>query len=526
MKHRCTKSGEFKLGFQLNMQIIADGLEDRFKEVSFYSEEDSCRLDGVKILAGDRGLKSNYVYMMYGHDVKEAFSTYEGIAFVVVGKADVSFFPENSPIVQVSDSCGFLEVLDVIQDTFEKYKKWDWDLQRALTSEKPLDEILMASMEIFQNPMFIHDTNFFILSSPRYVPGMLIWDTDPRTGCRMVPMSTINDFKVDLEYLEGLSKKEPMIFSAEQRGYRILYTNLWCFGRYEGRILVDELQSLIRPGHLYAMEYLGKFIEQCMQKKELCWLGIGNEMEQFFSDLLSKKIQDKQQAMNYLQLLSWNLDDHYLCLQVITEQKDFRLVSSSVTLGQINAQISAGHAFLYEGSIVAIVNLTYGETTPQKTCSELAIILREGLLKMGVSSVVKDFMLLPEAYEQAHIALDFGRASDSMYWYYYFQDYMLDYMIDCASKEVPLQLLCSAALHELKKYDAKNNTELYHTLQVFLRRERNVLQTSKELFIHRSTLAYRLERIQKITGINLDDPKERLSLLISYYMLEENGAKI
>ncbi len=89
---------------------------------------------------------------------------------------------------------------------------------------------------------------------------------------------------------------------------------------------------------------------------------------------------------------------------------------------------------------------------------------------------------------------------------------------------MPCELLCSHKLLLLKRYDEKNNTDLYHTLKIFLELERNVLKTSKMLFIHRSTLFYRLERIQKIADVNLDDAKERLTLQISFYIMENNSA--
>ena len=107
-----------------------------------------------------------------------------------------------------------------------------------------------------------------------------------------------------------------------------------------------------------------------------------------------------------------------------------------------------------------------------------------------------------------------------MYWYYYFDSYVLDYIYDCASREMPMELLNSSALRKLKKYDAENNAEFYHTLEVYLKFERNVLRTSKELFIHRSTLSYRLDRIKKLINVDLDNPIERLKLLLSFYMEE------
>lgn len=522
MKPQSTKTDGSQPGFKLNMQIIADALEERSDRIGYYATEDPCILEDVKIFSKDKVLKKKYVYILSADHVDEDLADHSGIPFIIIGRTDTALLPKDCPIIQVLDGGSYVEIFDLVQETFEKYKKWDWALQKALVSEKPLDGVLLASMEIFRNPMFIHDADFYILSCPKHDHQMLYWETDPRTGRKIIPMSTINDFKLDTEYLGGLVKREPVIFSADQRGYRILYVNLWCNGKYEGRILVDEIQDTIRPGDLYAMEYLGKLIEMCIQTKTLFWMGIKDEMEQFFSDLLCEKIQDKHQIHNHLQLLNWQIHDRYLCLRIITEQKGYSLVSSSATLGQIDAQLSCGHAFLYENSIIAIVNLSYGKTTPQKILKELAIILREGLLKIGVSSEISNLLLLPKAYQQARIALDLGRMSDSMYWYYYFEDYMLEYMIDCAIKDVPIQLLCVSALYKLQDYDRENNTELYQTLFIFLRLERNLLKTSSELFIHRSTLSYRLKRISKITGIDLDDPRERLRLLVSFYMLEGN----
>lgn len=510
------------LGFRLNMQIIADTLEEKLDHIDLHPTGDTCRLDDIKIFSEKRRLKENYVYLISARQIDSRLSDHHGIALIIVGKPDTSLLPADSPFIQLPENCDLLEIFDLVQEIFEKYRKWDWKLQKALNSEKPLDEILLASMEIFRNPMFIHDASFFVLSCPKHIPKMLQWETDPRTGRKIVPISTINDFRLDMEYLAGLRKKTPTLFSADQRGYRILFVNLWCREKYEGRILIDEIQNTIRPGDFDALEYLGKLIEMCIQTKELFWMSMESEMEQFFTDLLREKIQDEQQVINFIQLLNWDLHDRYLCLKIITEQKDLSLQSSSATLGQIDAQLSSGHAFLYDNSIVAIVNLSYGETTSEKILRELAILLREGLLKIGVSAVINNLLLLPKAYHQAHIALELGRMSDSMYWYYYFEDYMLEYMIDCSVRDVPIQLLCVSALYKLQDYDKENNTELYQTLHVFLRMERNLLKTSTELFIHRSTLSYRLKRISKITGIDLDDPRERLRLLLSFYMLEGN----
>ncbi len=111
-----------------------------------------------------------------------------------------------------------------------------------------------------------------------------------------------------------------------------------------------------------------------------------------------------------------------------------------------------------------------------------------------------------------------------MTWCYRFDDYLLEYLLKKGREEIPPQLLCSEKLLLLKKYDDNNKTDLYHTAKVYLELERNVLQTAKELYIHRSTLFYRLERIRKIAGIDFEDSRERLTLRLSFYILEQKLA--
>ena len=45
--------------------------------------------------------------------------------------------------------------------------------------------------------------------------------------------------------------------------------------------------------------------------------------------------------------------------------------------------------------------------------------------------------------------------------------------------------------------------ELFSTAEVFLERDLNLSETSRTLFIHRNTLSYRLDKIERLTGLNI-----------------------
>ena len=71
------------------------------------------------------------------------------------------------------------------------------------------------------------------------------------------------------------------------------------------------------------------------------------------------------------------------------------------------------------------------------------------------------------------------------------------------------------------EHDRQIGTQYYKTLECYVKCRYNAAHTAKELFIHRSTLFYRLERIQKLTKLNLDDAKIRLVLQLSFAMLKK-----
>ena len=507
--------------FKLNLRILSDSLSDRFSDIRIKAGSDPQCLCGIRIFQMGKALFSKYIYLIPASQISRAICYYDHANFLIAGTADLSEFSDSAHILCVGEESDFPEILNLVQQTFEKYLNWDKQLQNALQSSDPIDEMLEASLPIFNNPIFAHDTNFYILSCPRQVRGMSIWERDPRTGRLTVPLSLIQDFRLDMEYLRTLTTKGPNIYSEDMRGYRILYFNLWLDKNYMGRLCVNELQSLILPSHFLAINHLGTFIELCLHQHMLFRLNMGNDIRQFFTDYLDGKVFEESQLQHSLHFLNWNMHDRYLCLRLESDHQNEQMHSSMATLGHIEAQIPDGCAFIYHQGIAVVVNLSYDDSSTSDILSALAIILREGLYKLGASNVIQDFLQLPQAYSQAAAALELGKKSGSMIWCYRFDDYILDYMLEQSTTQISPELLCHQSLSILKKYDEENNTELLHTLNVYLSLERNALQTANALFIHRSTLFYRLERIQKLTRLNLDDAKVRLVLLLSFAMLKK-----
>ncbi|MFD4931722.1 helix-turn-helix domain-containing protein [Peribacillus butanolivorans] len=67
----------------------------------------------------------------------------------------------------------------------------------------------------------------------------------------------------------------------------------------------------------------------------------------------------------------------------------------------------------------------------------------------------------------------------------------------------------------LNNSDDKNNT-LFQTLRAYLNNNGSIKETSEELFIHRSTLQYRMEKIQSLLDIELTSSEQRFNLQLAF----------
>lgn len=60
-------------------------------------------------------------------------------------------------------------------------------------------------------------------------------------------------------------------------------------------------------------------------------------------------------------------------------------------------------------------------------------------------------------------------------------------------------------LDPIREYDKAHDAHLYETLCMWLDCRCNKVQTAKALFLHRNTLLMRLEKLEKLLGVSLDD---------------------
>ena len=78
----------------------------------------------------------------------------------------------------------------------------------------------------------------------------------------------------------------------------------------------------------------------------------------------------------------------------------------------------------------------------------------------------------------------------------------------------------SPIITAVRHYDQKHSTDLFYTLDVYIKILCSTTETANKLHIHRNSLLYRINKIEEITHSSLKEYNTFMHLLISFYMME------
>ena len=121
-------------------------------------------------------------------------------------------------------------------------------------------------------------------------------------------------------------------------------------------------------------------------------------------------------------------------------------------------------------------------------------------VSIGIGTVVDNIKDLARSYKEAQVALEVGKVFDTEKTIISYENLGIGRLI----YQLPTTL-CEMFLQEVFKNGSLDalDRETLMTIQCFFENNLNVSETSRKLFVHRNTLVYRLEKIRKLTGLDL-----------------------
>lgn len=150
----------------------------------------------------------------------------------------------------------------------------------------------------------------------------------------------------------------------------------------------------------------------------------------------------------------------------------------------------------------------------------VSIMNTEAMVNVRVSygSLTDKLQQITSAYQEAKIAMEVGRI-------FYVEKEVLAYQelgIGRLIHQLP-ESLCEMFLKEVFDEQEENifDEEILSTVNQFFENNLNISETARQLYVHRNTLVHRLERIQKLTGLDVRMFEDALTLKIALMVSDQ-----
>ena len=482
---------------------------------------EKCRaLKGLLLYHSQEKPQPGWVYVVdAARPVTVGSVTDDNILFLLAGEADIPF-QAHGGWIRMTGSVSLETTLNLVSQAFSGYERWKEELEQIQYRSGSVEEMLWASVPVFQNPLVMLDFGMNVVSwasegiSLKESPGFFS-DGPERT-------------KIVDAVMNHPSYRQNRILSTcywgpeDQLGFKCICRNITA-GDGAGYTLavVEDSRTLVQAD-MDLLEILGfhiGFILQLRGSREVVrFENPGRVLEQILTD----RTKDYTEASRQLAGLGWGERHTYFCLVFQLTYLD-RSVLPASSICRYMEQMYACCSFLHGEEIVTFFNLDLSPLSLEDIQNKLRPFIRDNYLKAGFSRCVEGHMHLRHQYVQATIALDAGSRHSPYQWIHYFDQVAFVYLQEQMTRQLPGEMLVHEGILRLRENDRKQGTEYIKTLRVYLNSSRNAVHSAKELYIHRSTFLYRLDKIRQILDSDLSDPDEVQYLSLSLRLMELGG---
>lgn len=393
-------------------------------------------------------------------------------------------------------------------------------LLAVLSAGGSLQRIVEEAAQILNNEISVFDAGFRIVAAVQ-APVLQDPHSQQLMEQRYMTPDDMKAINFDNIHERVLKSPEPiLIHNPYYQGERIV-SRINLGGKNVGHLVMTDAIRPLLDSDFRAVAILRDVIAQRLQQDELNRNSRGYRYEYLITDLLDGKVAQGKQLEDRLAYADLRFEA-LLYVTVAELARSAGVVNPTFVRDQLEAVLPGSRTILYNGQVVVITTRREGNPIGREELERLRDCCVKTDLYCGMSNSFSGVAELPCFYRQARKTLELGtgtqdRGKPSLYVY---RDYAVEHLAEQFRQTELPEIYCHPAVRTLLRYDEKTGSSLTATLHEYLLCERNISQTAQRMYLHRNTLMNRLNRIEKVAPMDLDDPKERQYLLASLLVLQ------
>jgi sugar diacid utilization regulator len=449
--------------------------------------------------------------------------------------------PHNCVLIWGAKRPG--EIVSLIRDYILKLQEWDKATMESVL-KKELQKVISLGGELIGNTILLYNDNFRLLA----FYGINTNDNQYYSNLIHSNLSR-DDFENDFAEADLFLAHWPDIVTDDGDGRdiaseKLIARTIFVEKAPKGQIYMICSKDTQTQGR---MELFERLFEKVLIffEREAPVVHPSRNVDAFLLDLIENRITDPVTVdirADYCGIPTEQL----FCLFLIRFKYYFKDIESIQLLKQLAARLPGARLLIYGNSILV---LNYYVEKTIRSESEIWVdaikdILKDYNAEMGIAMPEDSIRNLPLSYKRAVMAIEYGRTVHKKlaahhirgeqldvfryegYDIYAYETYYIYHIIDMMVSENRTILessFCMRALAKLYSFDQENKMDNLKLLYAYLINERSATKTAVIMHMHRNNVLYRINKIEQMLEIDLNEYQYRFKFLLSYRVLDFYG---
>ena len=427
--------------------------------------------------------------------------------------------PEGSVHNLIVSTLDIFDLYNRINLVISNYHRWTRSLMEALCSGQTLSQILNLAADMIKSQIFILNPGFKMIAGS----SALFFD-EPLS--KELSMTGYLSFESSLKLFTGFKQLEHdgeykhlsqdnagyHIYEIRHGSYTLATVMLVCDSRTDGidfKHLLIDLSDIIRG-------FLLKEQEVLISQNALC--------ASFIQDVVEEKISESAEIRNRIRFLPNPLKA--FCCMVIIRFGGGSEIPYSYVIQQLEELFPDTNMAVYQNDIVILHSQE--ERPDQKMdfdYEKLNALLERYQAYAGISNASRHRIRLRTLYLLAAASIRLGKALHKNPVYdriFSYEDCSMYYIADlCAAQYMEVHhhndliYLIHPKIIKICRYDAQHKTNLRDVLFYYLLCGCSLNRTAQIMYMHRNTVLNKLNKINEIAEIPLDDGYTQQRMVMS-----------
>lgn len=417
----------------------------------------------------------------------------------------------------INSETSLEKIFNAVLDIFQRFQTWSALTQKKLLQGAGLQEIFNLCGMVTPDTVYLTDSSMkmYVHSEPTLLHEIsAIWRYQVSYG--YMPIHIINQLMTTGE-MERINSYRNA-FTLDSQTFNNPYTckNIFSDRVLKAHIFIVSLYSRPTQTHKEIAENLGTALLPYICQNPDFSSRAGQIFENFFRDLLKRRVQDSLLIQQQISIFGWKIADDYSTLAIDVkaqpqEQVQFLINYFCGLHYDCQAFENSGHIICIFHVVTDLDKKVFSEKTDR--------LLRKLDLKGAFSKTFTDIRNIDIYYTQVSSILRFCGRKDLEKHLFLQEDVGLYGILEAALEHHDALELCHPDILSLYEYDKQNGSAYLDTLFYYLLNGQNAVKAAKALYIHRNTMNYRLEKISELLSCDTKDDDSRLYVLISILLL-------